>query len=46
MQEKVWSMITHSKIKENVDHMRDYSIILREADAISSAMIEDKVVSR
>ena len=42
---KVWSMITHSKIKENVDHMRDYSIILREADAISAAMLRDEVVS-
>jgi hypothetical protein len=39
-------MITHSKIKENVDHMRDYSIIVREADAISAAMLKDGVVSQ
>lgn len=44
--EKVWGMVTHSKIKENVDHMRDFSIIVREADAISSALIRDAVVSR
>jgi hypothetical protein len=43
---KVWTMITHSKIKENVDHMRDYSIIVREADAISAAMLKDGVVSQ
>lgn len=44
--EKVWGMVTHSKIKENVDHMRDFSIIVREADAISSALIRDAVVAR
>lgn len=44
-QTKVWSMVTHSKFKENVDHMRDYSIFVREADAISGAMIKDGVIA-
>lgn len=44
--EKVWGMVTHSKIKENVDHMRDFSIIVREADAISAALLRDAVVAR
>ena len=43
--EIVWSTTTHSKIKENVDHMRDYSIYVREAAAIGAALIKDGVVS-
>jgi hypothetical protein len=43
---KVWSMITESTFKENQDHARDYSIILREADAISGAMLNDNVVRK
>lgn len=42
--DKVWSMVTQSKFKENRDHVADYSIILREADAISGAMLKDRVM--
>lgn len=43
-QEKVWGIITHSRIKENVDHMRDYSIIVREAEAIAGSLLSEGIV--
>jgi hypothetical protein len=43
--EKIWGMITYSKIKQNVDNMREYSIIVDEANAIVNSMLDDAVVS-
>ncbi len=43
--EKLWGITTYSKIKENVDHMRDYSIFVAEANAITAAMFDGGVVS-
>lgn len=43
--EKIWGMITYSKIKQNVDNMREYSVFVAEANAIVNSMLDDAVVS-
>ena len=43
-QSKVWSMVTHSTFKGERDHARDFSVFVREADAISGAMLNERVV--
>lgn len=43
--EKIWGVTTYSKIKGNEDHMRDYSVIVAEANAIVSSLLDTGVVS-
>jgi len=45
-QQKVWAIASESKIKESLEHYRDYSKIVDEAEAIVHTMAQDKLIAR
>ena len=43
-QQKVWAIASESKVKETLEHYRNYSIIVDEAKAIVHSMAQDRLL--
>ncbi|MCI0517634.1 MAG: hypothetical protein L0Y45_07360 [Woeseiaceae bacterium] len=44
-QEQVWAIEIDSKIKQDTDHLRDYSLFVNEAETIVSAVSQDGLIA-
>ena len=45
-QQKVWAIASESKIKESLEHYRDYSKIVDEAEAIVHSLEQDRLIAK
>jgi hypothetical protein len=45
-QEQVWAIEIDSKIKQDTDHLRDYSVFVNGAETIVSAVSQDGLIAR